>query len=64
MTTHFLKDQLFLILLGKSAEDDDDDDGPTEEQCKKYVTKACQKESGRMKMMRYQSILKLKRRMG
>ena len=53
MTTHFLKDQLFLILLGKSAEDDDDDDGPTEEQCKKYVTKACQKESGRMKMMRY-----------
>ena len=53
MTIHFLKHHLFLILLGKSAEDDDDDDGPTEEQCKKYVTKACQKESGRMKMMRY-----------
>ena len=44
-----------MIFLGNSAEDDDDDDGPTEEQCKKYVTKACQKESGTMLMMRFMS---------
>ena len=54
-----MKYMLFLILLGKSAEVDDDDDGPTEEQCKKYVTKACQKESGRLKMMRFLSTLPL-----
>merc|ERR1711894_32654 len=35
---------------GSSADDDEDDDdenGPTEEQCKKFVTKACQKGSAK-----------------
>merc|ERR1711894_645981 len=35
---------------GSSAgddEDDDDENGPTEEQCKKFVTKACQKGSAK-----------------
>ena len=56
-----MKYMLFLILLGKSAEVDDDNDGPTEEQCKKYVTKACQKESGRIQMMRFLSTLPFKK---
>merc|ERR1712045_105644 len=41
--------ECYQLKRGKSAEDDDDDDGPTEEQCKKYVTKACQKESAKEK---------------
>merc|ERR1712018_950493 len=41
--------ECYQLKRGKSAEVDDDDDGPTEEQCKKYVTKACQKESAKEK---------------
>ena len=59
----YITDELFnvmnrittlLFFLGNSADDDDDeDDGPTEEQCQKFVTKACQKEAGRMRMLSF-----------
>merc|ERR1712203_131787 len=42
--------ECYQLKKGKSSDDDDDDDdGPTEEQCQKYVTKACQKKAAKGK---------------